>query len=374
MSEHDNYIRNTWFEVDLGQFKKNIQIIQKHTKTRVLVVVKANAYGHGIVACSKAAEECGVDMLGVATVSEAALLRQAGIKTPILRMTAYGLNEMESFIEYDVDFFAWKKDQIDTANELAGKSCKKANAHLKTDTGMGRAGVFPEDVKPIAEIISDAEHVNFQGVCSHFHTADMPETDSVFRQMKKFNLAVDTLESMGIVPPYIHLSNSPALLRFEEARYNMVRTGVVTYGQYYERDTEMLDGMKAIGTWKARVLNIKTLPPDHGVSYSVKYRTKGEEKIGIIPVGYTDGYRRRPLNSNEMLLHGKRVPVVGSVCMDQCMIKIPDNLDAKEGDEVVLMGAQGDDYIDSLDIADKWGTNNYDVFANISMRVPRVYV
>ena len=374
MSEHDDYIRNTWFEVDLGQFKKNIQIIQKHTKTRVLVVVKANAYGHGIVACGKAAEEAGATMLGVATVSEAAMLRQAGVKTSILRMTAYGLNEMESFIEHDVDFFAWKKDQIDIANELAGKAGKKANAHLKIDTGMGRAGVFAEDVKPIAQIINDVEHVNFEGVCSHFHTADMPETDSVFKQMEKFNLAVDTLEGMGIIPPFIHLSNSPALLRFEEARYNMVRTGVVTYGQYYERDTDMLEGMKAIGTWKARVLNIKTLPPDHGVSYSVKYRTKGEEKIGIIPVGYTDGYRRRPLDSNEMLLHGRRVPVVGSVCMDQCMIKIPDDLDAQEGDEVVLMGGQGSDYIDSLDIADKWGTNNYDVFANISMRVPRVYV
>ncbi len=374
MSQYDNYIRNTWFEIDLSQFQKNIEIIKQQVQTRVLVVVKANAYGHGIVECGKAAEKSGATMLGVATVGEAALLREAGVQIPILRMTAYGLNEMQSFIDDDIHFFAWTKEHIETADKLAKQVGKKAKAHLKIDTGMGRAGVFAEDVRPIAEIIQAAEHVDFEGVCSHFHTADMPETDSVFRQIEKFELALKTLEGMGIVPPYIHLSNSPALLRFKEARYNMVRTGVITYGQYYEEKTELFDGMKAIGTWKARLVSVKTLPPNHGVSYSVKYRTSGHEKIGVIPAGYADGFRRRPLGANEVLIHGRRVPVVGSVCMDQCMVVIPDDMEAKEGDEVVLMGGQQEDYIDSLDICEKWGTNNYDVFANISARVPRVYV
>ena len=374
MSEYDEYLRNTWFEIDLDQFKKNIDIIKDQVKTRILVVVKANAYGHGLEQCALMAEKSGAEMLGVATVGEVALLRKAGIKCPILRMTAYGLNEMESFIQEDVHFFVWTKEQIEYANDLAGKANKRAKVHLKIDTGMGRAGIFAEDVEQVAQVIQDAEYLDFEGVCSHFHTADMPETDSVFRQIKKFNLAVDTLEKMNIVPPYIHLSNSPALLRFKEARYNMVRTGVITYGQYYERDTDMFDDMKAIGTWKARLVSVKTLPPDHGISYSVKYRTTGYEKIGIIPVGYADGFHRCPLGINEVLLHGCRVQVVGSVCMDQCMIKIPEDMNAQEGDEVVLMGGQVDDYIDSLDIADKWGTNNYDVFANISNRVPRLYI
>ena len=374
MSEYDEYLRNTWFEVDLAQLQKNIELIKQQVQTRVLVVVKANAYGHGLVQCGLTAQKSGAEMLGVATVGEAALLRRAGVKIPLLRMTAYGLNEIESFIDQGVHFFAWTKEQIDCANEHAKKANKQAKVHLKIDTGMGRAGVFAEGVEPIAKIIQQAEHVYFAGVCSHFHTADMPETDSVFEQIKKFELAVGILEKMGIIPPYIHLSNSPALLRFKEARYNMVRTGVITYGQYYERDTDLIEGMKAIGTWKARLVSVKTLPPNHGISYSVKYKTTDYEKIGIIPVGYADGFHRRPLGVNEVLLNGRRVPVVGSVCMDQCMIKIPDDMNAKEGDEVVLMGAQGDDYIDSLDIADKWGTNNYDVFANISDRVPRVYL
>lgn len=374
MSEYDEYLRNTWFEIDLGQFRRNIQIIKKKVQTRVLVVVKANAYGHGLVPCALEAEKAGAHMLGVATVGEAALLRKAGIQISILRMTAYGLNEVKSFVENDIHFFAWTKEQIDSADQAAKKLNKQAKVHLKIDTGMGRAGVFAEDVQPISDIIQNASNVDFEGVCSHFHTADMPETDSVFRQIKKFELAVSTLEKMGIVPPYIHLSNSPALLRFKEARYNMVRTGVVTYGQYYERDTNLFEGMKAIGTWKANLVSVKTLPPDHGISYSVKYRTSKEEKIGIIPVGYADGFHRRPLGANEVLLHGRRVPVVGSVCMDQCMVVIPDDLEAKTGDEVVLMGRQQDDYIDSLDIADKWGTNNYDVFVNIAARIPRVYI
>ncbi|MEM7618041.1 MAG: alanine racemase [Pseudomonadota bacterium] len=353
---------------------ENIEIIKKHVKTRVLVVVKANAYGHGLVECAQVAEESGAEMVGVATVGEASLLRQAGIVVPILRMTAYGQNEIQSFIDDDIHFFAWTKEHVDEANRLAKAKNKKANVHLKVDTGMGRAGVFHHQVEGIAEHILSLEHVELTGVCSHFHTADMPETDSVERQLERFNKAVDILESLSAVPEYVHISNSPALLRFEKARYNMVRTGVITYGQYYEDDTDLLEGMKAIGSWKARLVSVKTLPPNHGISYSVKYRTSKEEKIGIIPVGYADGFRRRPLGVNEVLLHGQRVKVVGSVCMDQCMIVIPDDVDVQEGDEVVLMGGQGDDYIDSLEIANKWGTNNYDVFANISARVPRVYV
>ncbi len=374
MSIYNNYLRNCWFEIDLGQFKQNIEIIKQNVQTRVLVVVKANAYGHGLKECGQVAEESGAEMLGVASIAEAAILREAGIKIPILRMTAYGLNEIESFIQDDIHFFAWTKEHMSAANEVAKKHNKKAKVHLKIDTGMGRAGVFVEGVADILAVIRQHKNIDMVGVCSHFHTADMPEIDSVFEQISVFNQALDVIEEMDMTPPYIHLSNSPALLRFKEARYNMVRTGVITYGQYYEEDTELFEGMKAIGTWKARLVSVKTLPPNHGVSYSVKYKTTKEEKIGIIPVGYADGFRRRPLGANQVLIKGVRVNVVGSVCMDQCMVVIPDDLDAKIGDEVVIMGGQGSDYIDSIEIANKWGTNNYDVFANINQRVPRVFI
>ena len=374
MSEYDAYPRDVWLEVDLGKLRKNIEVVKSHTGKRVLVVVKANAYGHGIVPCGLAAQEAGATMLGVATAGEAGVLRRAGINIPILRVTAFGESEIQSFIDDDIDFFAWTPEHIEHANILAEKTGKRARVHLKVDTGMGRSGVMPEGVKEIARIIEDAEHVEFAGLCSHFHSADVEDTSSADAQMEIFEQAVQDLEDMGIQPEYIHLANSPGLIRFEHARYNMVRSGIVTYGQFYERGFDLIEGMEPIAQWKAQIVSVKTLPADHAISYAAKYRTSKEETIAMLPVGYADGWHRFPDHVNEVLVQGRPLKVVGRVCMDQCMLLVPDDMDVKVGEEAVLMGSQEDAHIDSLDIADRWGTNNYDVVAGISARVPRVYV
>lgn len=371
---YDLYPRDTWLEVNLGQFENNVKIIQKTAGKRVLVVVKANAYGHGLVPCGLAAERAGAAMLGVATVGEAALLRRAGVEIPILRMTAYGLAEVKSFIEQDVDFFVWTVEQIREADKCAHTMGKKARVHLKIDTGMGRAGVFVDDMAPIVDEIKQSNNLIFAGVCSHFHSADADDTFSTEKQINIFNNALKILEEMDVRPDYIHLANSPGLLRFEHARYNMVRSGVITYGLFYERGYPLPDGVKPIAQWKARVVSVKTLPAHHGVGYGVRYQTPESENIAILPVGYADGFHRFPDNVNEVLLNSRRVRVVGRVCMDQCMLKIPHEMHVQVGDEAVLIGRQGDNYLEPLDIADKWGTNNYDVLANIDVRVPRVYV
>jgi len=374
MSEYDKYIRNTWLEVDLAQFKKNIQILQKTAETPVLVIVKSNAYGHGMERCGVAAQEAGAEMLGIATCGEGALLRQAGVAIPLLRVTAYGMNEIEPMIADDTHFIIWTAEQVKVANEIASKLDKTAKVHLKIDTGMGRAGVFAEDVAPIVQKIEAAESIEMVGVCSHFHSAEA-EPESSIEQMKKFDQALDTLENLTIKPEYIHLANSRGLLKFPQARYNMVRSGVVTYGLPYEAGFPLPEGMAPVAQWKARVLSVREFPKDHAISYGGQYKTQKEgERIAIIPLGYVDGFQRFPAEVNEVLVQGRKIKTVGRICMDQCHISLPDDMDVKEGQEVVVLGKQNDAEITSVEIGNRWGTNKYDVLCGISPRVPRVYI
>lgn len=374
MSDYNRYPRDTWLDVDLGQLRRNIEIIGEIAGVSLLVVVKANAYGHGLLPCARVAEACGVRMLGVATIGEACLLQEAGIETAILRITAYGPDEMEPMIRSGVHFFVWREDQIKGAGRIAARLGVQARVHLKVDTGFGRLGLFPEDAPGVVRVACAEPGVVLEGVCSHFHSADAEDISSAQMQMQRFNHVVEMLETEGICPSLVHLANSPGLLRFPEARYNMVRTGVITYGMPYEDGFPLPEGIHEIAQWKARIVSVRTLPRGHVVGYGAQYVTQEKEKIGIIPAGYADGLHRFPANVNEVLLSGRIVPVVGRVCMDQAMIRIPSDMDVAIGQEVVILGEQDGGCIGSLDIARRWGTNNYDVVCNIAPRVPRVYV
>jgi alanine racemase len=215
--------------------------------------------------------------------------------------------------------------------------------------------------------------VRIDGVTSHFYEADSTDSSSVSLQYERFRGVLDDLERAGLRPPCAHLANSPALLRFPETRFDMVRSGVVTYGLPYEEGFDLPVGVRPIATWKARFVSVRELPQGHVVSYGAEYVTQGRETIAIIPVGYADGFRRKPRGVNQVLWRGQRLPAVGRICMDQAMVRIPEGMRAEVGDEVVLLGRQGDAEIDSLEVAARWGTNNYDVLCNISERVPRVF-
>jgi alanine racemase len=238
---------------------------------------------------------------------------------------------------------------------------------------MGREGIFAEQAVAFAKTAQLYEHIRLVGITSHFYLADGIDTSSVEKQYRNFTAAINALEHEGLRPPIAHLANSPALLRFPHTRFDMVRSGIVTYGLPYEEGFTLPEAIRPIATWKARLVSVKKLPPGHVVSYGGQYVTSSTETIAIIPLGYADGLHRFPKNVNEVLFRGERLPTVGRICMDQAMIRIPDNLGAAVGDEVVILGRQGDREIDSLDIARRWGTNNYDVLCNISPRVPRVY-
>lgn len=365
--------RNTWLDVDLAQLGRNFQIIQREAGVPVLVVVKANAYGHGLVECARTLAATGARMFGVATVCEAMALRHAGITTDILRITAYGPDEVPDMVASDIQFFCWEEEHLRLANEAALELRKIARLHLQIDTGMGREGLFAEQALDFAKLARRYGNIELVGITSHFYLADSDDTSSVERQYRNFMSAVSALEREGLRPPIAHLANSPGLLRFPQARLDMVRSGVITYGLPYEEGFPLPEGIRPIATWKARIVSVKTLPPGHVVSYGGQYVTAGFETIAILPVGYADGLHRFPRNVNHVLLQGRRVPTVGRICMDQAMIRIPDDLRASVGDEVVIIGRQQDNEIDSLDVAKRWGTNNYDVLCNISPRVPRIF-
>jgi alanine racemase len=313
-------------------------------------------------------------MFGVATVCEAMALRNAGITTDILRITAYGPDEVSDMVASDIQFFCWEEEHLRLANEAALQVGKVARLHLQIDTGMGREGLFANQALDFARLARQYESIELIGVTSHFYLADGDDTSSVEHQYRNFTNALAALEREGLRPPIAHLANSPGLLRFPHARFDMVRSGVITYGLPYEEGFPLPEGMRPIATWKARIVSVKTLPPGHVVSYGGQYVTAGFETIAILPVGYADGLHRHPKDVNCVLFQGRRVPTVGRICMDQAMIRIPEDLRATVGDEVVIIGKLADLEIDSLEVATRWGTNNYDVLCNISPRVPRVYL
>lgn len=373
MSDYNNYPRGTWLEVDLLQLKDNVRILKDTAGTDILVVVKGNAYGHGLIPCARAAVAAGARMIGIATISEGALLRKAGVKTDILRLTAYLPEEIQHMVENDIACIAWTKHQVEVFQKQAEACNKVHNVHLKVDTGMGRVGVFPEHALEIAQYIVKQPHLHLEGVCSHFHSAEAtPETSE--KQMAKFEDVLTVLKKHSVKPELIHLANSRGLLKFKEARYNMVRSGVVTYGLPYADDFALPEGIGPVAEWKARIVSLRQLPKGHVVSYGGQYTTKRDsEKIAIIPVGYVDGLHRFPRDVNEVLINGRILKTVGRICMDQTHISIPEDMDVREGDEVVILGTQGGREITSLDIAQRWGTNKYDVLVGIHERVPRVY-
>lgn len=365
--------RNTWLDVDLAQLGRNFEIIQQEAGVPVLVVVKANAYGHGLVECARILATHGARMFGVATVCEAMALRASGITTDILRITAYGPDEVETMVAADIQFFCWEEDHLRLAQDAAERLGKVARLHLQIDTGMGREGLFAEQALEFAKRAKLYSRVELIGITSHFYLADSDDTSSVDHQYRNFMSALRSLEGEGLRPPIAHLANSPGLLRFPNARFDMVRSGVITYGLPYEEGFPLPEGIRPVASWRARIVSVKTLPPGHVVSYGGQYVTSCEETIAIIPVGYADGLHRFPKNVNQILFQGQRIPTVGRICMDQAMIRIPDELKATVGDEVVIIGQQGEAEIDSLDVARRWGTNNYDVLCNISTRVPRLF-
>ena len=367
----DTHKTASWLEIDLDIIKNNIKSIQNFTRKPVMAIVKANAYGHGLLEIAAAAKEAGCPWCGTARLEEALLLRKSGIQGGIFVL---GYTQPEAVPLAAANQISLAVYDLETANlyhEQLEKNSLTLNVHLKLDTGMGRLGIFPENVLDFVKSLAKFRQINLEGVFTHFARADEPQLETTDSQLKRFSKAVKTLEEADLRPSYVHAANSAATLHYPEAYYDILRPGIILYGLPPSAEVNMLPELKPALTWKTRIASIKELPAGHGISYGHTYITKKTEKIGAIAAGYADGLRRTP--GNIVLIHGKRVPLVGRVCMDQSMISLDSVPDAKVGDEVVILGKQGEDEISAQEIAARWGTINYEIVSGLAQRLSRFY-
>jgi alanine racemase len=362
---------STWLEVDLGAIKHNIKGIKSLTNTKVMAVIKANGYGHGVQAVAQAAEEAGAEWLGVARMEEALNLRSAGIQTEIMVLGYTPPVMVPEAAHHDIHVAIYDAQMAKAYAAETQKTSQRLKAHLKVETGMGRLGMPPENALVFLQTYHKHPSLEIDGIFTHFARADESGVGSAQGQLQLFNDLLSGLRKAGTLPGMVHTANSAAVINFPETYFDLVRPGIAIYGLDPSPDTHLPHTFRKALAWKARLTSVRVLPPGHGVSYGSVYVTSGNERIGVIPVGYGDGFRR--VAGQQVLVRGKRVNVVGRVCMDQCMLQLDDVPDASVGDEVVLLGNQGQEAITADDLASRWGTLNYEVVCGLADRLPRLY-
>ena len=361
-----------WLDINLGAIRRNIQRIAQITQRPVMAVVKANAYGHGLFEVAKTAEKAGIARLCVARLEEAIALRDAGIHSPILVLGYTSALDVPKAMERSISLALFNADLAPQYEEAARYVDGKLNVHIKVDTGMGRLGIFPENAVEFVAQVSRMKNINIEGLFTHFASADEPEKTTTDEQISLFNGVLQGLEQIGIRPAIIHADNSAGSLYYANACYDAVRPGNAIYGLNPSSEAPLPAGFEPALAWKTRLTSVKILPPGSGISYNHRYITTGNERIGASAVGYADGLRRKL--GNIALVNGHRVNQVGMVCMDQTMWQLDDVPDAQVGDEVVLIGKQGDEQITAEEVAASWETINYEVVCGLSARVPRYYI
>lgn len=363
--------------VDLDAICSNVKNIMKKIgdDVAVMAVVKTDAYGHGAVAVSHALSRIGVDSFAVATIDEATELRNSGIQNPILILGYVFPNDLQAVLDYNIITTVFSFDSAKIISEYASKRGKKAKIHIKLDTGMGRIGFIPseESIHEIEKIFS-LPNIEVDGIFTHFACADERDKTSAHKQAKLFTDFVKELESRGMSFERKHICNSAGIMELPDCYYNMVRCGIITYGLYPSDEVEKanLDLTPALEL-KSHVAYVKEVDAGFAVSYGSTYVTTGKTKIATIPVGYGDGYPRLLSNTGRVLVRGEYAPIIGRVCMDQFMVDVTDIEDVSQGDEVVLIGRQGENQIPVEEIAALANTINYEIVCGINKRVPRIY-
>lgn len=367
----------THARVHLRNIRANIEGIRNAIggDRKILLSVKANAYGHGAVEVGRMAERIGVEWLGVATVPEGILLRSAGIRLPILKLSPAFPEEMRAALEYGITLPVCDRESVLALRELASAAGKAAPVHLKVDTGMGRVGVEPEGAAELASFIErECPALRLEGVFTHLPVSDERNTAYTAAQIGRFKSVVDSVSgAIGRRVSLAHCSNSGAVLGHKEAWMDMVRPGIMVYGQYPDdgtpRSMQLLPGMSV----KTRVAFIKKVKAGTGIGYGLSWTAPEDTTIATIPAGYADGFNRLFSNRGRVLVNGRSYPVAGRVCMDQTMIDLGPETDVRVGDEVVLMGRSGDQEISCAEWARLLGTISYEVTCQINCRVERVY-
>jgi len=368
--------RPVWAEINLPALAHNVRAIKNilQPQAQIMAIVKANAYGHGTGPVARTALANGATWLGVATLDEALQLRQEGIAAPLLILGYTPAEDAGQVVAAGISQTVFNLEQARVLNEAAAANGVQARLHVKIDTGMGRLGLLPDRAVPVITAINDLPHVSLEGFFTHFAAADAADKSYTRRQLALFQRAIAELKRQGITFPWLHAANSGAIIDLPEAHFNLVRAGIILYGYYPsgEVQKERLD-LRPVMTLKTRVVLVKELPAGSYISYGCTYSTPAPTRVATLPVGYADGYSRLLSNRAEVLIRGRRVPVIGRVCMDQCMVDVTSIPGVQVDDEVVLFGCQEDDTITVEEVAGWMGTINYEILCLLSGRVARLY-
>jgi alanine racemase len=365
-------IRATWVDINLDHLKYNLDAIKrKVAPAKIMLVVKANAYGHGLVEVTRALAAL-TDYVGVAVLEEGILLRNLGITAPIIVLGGIWGDQIASYLQHDLTLTAASIERLEQIDAAAGRFGVKARVHLKIDTGMERLGMHYYSAHLLQEAALKCTHVEVEGIFSHFANADSSDLTHARLQLERFQEVLRFYERRSLPVPVRHIANSAAVLQLPDSYMDMVRPGIMLYGVYPSPETERTIAIRPALSWKSRVVYFKVVRAGHPVSYGSTWQPDHDVRVVTIPVGYGDGYFRSMSNLASVIIRGKTYRQAGTICMDQIMINI-ENDSAYNGDEVLLLGSSGDTSITAENLAEWAGTIPYEILTNINTRVPRVY-
>jgi alanine racemase len=374
LAETSSLTPSTRAIIDLGAFRHNLAAVRAYVgQSKIMAVVKANAYGHGVVRIAADAASHGAEFLGVARVHEGVELRLAGLSPRVLVFEAVRADQIPTSIDHNLELTAVSVEQAQIMSEAGERAKRSVRVHVKVDTGMGRLG-FPYQVAADGvERIARMQGVQLEGLYSHFATSDEEDAAYARQQMARFGEVIEELRRRRIEVPLRHMANSGAIIAFPESHLDMVRPGIMLYGYAPRDEMPQRFPLRPVLSLVSSVAFVKEVGPNESISYGRKYTTVSRTRIATVPVGYADGYSRLLTGKSEAIIRGKRYPIVGTICMDHVMVDLRDGSDVREGDDVTLIGSDGGESITSWDISAKLGTIPYEVTSLITARVPRIY-
>jgi alanine racemase len=368
----------------LVTLRQNFRTVVKHAGAGVTVcaVVKADAYGHGAVECSRALEAEGARWLGVTSLDEAIPLREAGIESRILLMTGFWRGEENEIVRQRLTPTVWEPWHVESLEQAAARASLRQAVHLKVDTGMGRLGVSLDELPAVLKALRAAPHLVLEGFSTHLASSEIMDAPSVGEQAKRFDEAQRTVRAAGFEPVLVHMANSSALISRRETWNNMVRPGVALYGYFlpFQRAGREVSGgtlrlpVKPVLTWKTRILSMRNFAANQALGYGGTYMTKEPAHVAVLPVGYADGYNRQLSNRGRVIVRDHYAPIIGSISMDLTLVDVTGIPSVAVGDEVILLGTCDGLSIDALEHARLANSSPYEILCNISKRVPRKYL
>lgn len=378
----ENLFNRTWAEVDIDNILHNVKVIRQTLtgNSKIIAVVKADAYGHGAVAVAKALEK-ETDMFALSSIDEVVQLRNAGVRGEMLILGYTPSQFADVLLKENITQTVFSYDYIRDIYNALGESGRKLKVHVKLDTGMSRLGfdvqsneTRKQTVEQLKRAVDEfSDRLDFEGIFTHFAVSDEPELDFTDIQFERYKKTVDELKEKGVGFAMHHVCNSAAVINYPQYHLDRCRPGIILFGMLPDKNTRDI-GLRPALSLKAVVSQTRTIDAGMTVSYGRKFTATEKMTLATLPIGYADGYSRLLSNNGEVLIHGKRAKIVGRICMDQCMIDISDIPDVKRGDEVTIIGRDGDEVISATDIADRMNTINYEITCLIGKRVPRVYI